>query len=60
MKTTRQKYEGECGLCMSCKEWTPLLDPCCGGSVLYEGGTINTESLMEEIEAEENEQHRGF
>lgn len=54
MKTTRQKYEGECAQCMSCKEWTDILEPCCGGKMIYEGGIISYDSIMEQIEDEES------
>jgi hypothetical protein len=27
----------ECGVCVRCKEWTSLIEPCCSSGVLFEG-----------------------
>lgn len=49
---TWRKYVDACGRCHRCKEMTSLLDPCCGVSVDFEGGSMNYEDLWEEIEQE--------
>lgn len=50
------RYADECGRCHRCHEMTGLLDPCCGASVDFEGGTKNWEDLWNQIEEELCEQ----
>jgi hypothetical protein len=37
----KKKYQGAIGVCTECKEWTSVLDPCCGAPVLYQGSYIS-------------------
>lgn len=32
--------EGECGMCVECKEWTDVGRSCCGRGVAFEGGFV--------------------
>lgn len=45
-------YIGECGICNRCGEWTEVLQPCCGVSVSFEGGSIDL-SDFDEVELDE-------
>lgn len=49
------KYVDVCGRCHRCKEMTGALDPCCGVSIDFEGGSLHYEDLWEEIENEMND-----
>jgi len=52
--SSRQKWTDKCGQCVSCGEWTSCLSPCCSTSVHYEGGTVNWEDLLADIQEEES------
>lgn len=41
-------YAGKTGICMSCKEWTEITEPCCGDPVQYEGGWISLDDFDDE------------
>lgn len=32
--------EGECGMCVECKEWCDVGASCCGRGVYFEGGFV--------------------
>jgi len=34
-------YKNEVGLCLTCKEMTSIKNPCCNGSILFQGIVIN-------------------
>jgi len=58
MNNTREKWEGVCALCMSCKEWTDVLEPCCNSKLLYEGGIISPDDILADIEFEESQEKK--
>ena len=50
------KYADEFGTCSGCGEHSGVLEYCCGDRVHFEGGTMDSEELWNEIEAELSEQ----
>lgn len=52
---TYRKYVDQTGLCHSCKEWTDVLEPCCGFPVEVEGSGEDSDVLWELIEDEVRE-----
>lgn len=43
------KWVDEQGMCNSCHEYTSVLNPCCGSSVSFEGGSEYWETLLNEV-----------
>jgi len=42
-------WRDECGICLSCKEWTSVLFPCCNSGVSYEGGEIWADDISSNV-----------
>lgn len=49
---TYKRHVDDCGICLRCHEWTSILDQCCGGRVIFEGGEVSADDLWDEIEEE--------
>lgn len=49
---TYLRYVDATGMCMRCKEWTGVLDPCCSATVSFEGGFLNSDDLWNQIDDE--------
>lgn len=45
-----KNYEGECGLCTKCGEWTEVTEPCCSAPVSFEGDLISIDDYEDEEE----------
>jgi hypothetical protein len=46
------KHADDFGMCTRCKEHIEVLGYCCTGVTYFEGGTIDSDGLWQEIEAE--------
>lgn len=46
------KWADDFGMCTRCKEYIEVLGYCCNGTTYFEGGTIDSDDLWQEIEAD--------
>lgn len=47
---TRSEAENIDGMCMRCKEWTTLAEPCCNAGVWAEGHVYHLEDIEDDEE----------